>query len=209
MTAEIKENSLEQNRNEALKLLFDTVQALDAHGVVYHLEGGTLLGVVRDEDLLPWDHDVDISILSKDRLVAEKALKKLFYKGYRVTSRYFLKEKFAFEKGGLRILKVKKYKAYFYRNFVSIFKNKNLKPITMDVFVKYSENGKTYWQASSKVMSVPSHHYASYEEIEFMGVKLKVPNNVEDYLTLKYGDWKVPIREWKCSKDEGTIVDDI
>lgn len=209
MTAEIKQNSLKANKNEALSLLFDTTRALDECGVIYHLEGGTLLGLVRDGDLLPWDHDLDISILSKDRYIAERALKKLFYKGYRVKSKYFLAGKYALEESGHRIIKIKKYKSHVFRGILSLFKRKPLTPITLDVFVKYSDSENTYWQASSKVMSVPRCHYESHDNVSFMGVELKTPNKVEEYLTLKYGDWKVPVKEWKCSSDEGTIIGEI
>ena len=43
-------------------MLFYFTDFLTKHRINYFLEGGTLLGIVRDGDLLPWDHDVDISI---------------------------------------------------------------------------------------------------------------------------------------------------
>lgn len=202
-------NSLALNRQEALSLLFDTVALLDEHKIIYHLEGGTLLGLVRDGDLLPWDHDLDISILGKDRVKAKQVLKELLHKKYRLTSRKFLKAAFAFNKGEDRVFKIKTFKSYVLRGLLSVFRKDKLKPITLDIFIKYNDSEATYWEASSKVMSVPNHHYESYDEIEFMGVKFKTPNNMEEYLTLKYGDWKVPVKEWKCGKDEGTIIGEI
>jgi lipopolysaccharide cholinephosphotransferase len=40
----------------------------------------------------------------------------------------------------------------------------------------------------------------------FHGVHLKVPHQYKDYLTKKYGDWSVPVKEWDCAVNELTIV---
>ena len=50
-------------------MLFYSTDFLTKHGIKYFLEGGTLLGIVRDGDLLPWDHEVDISIDYSDAFI--------------------------------------------------------------------------------------------------------------------------------------------
>jgi hypothetical protein len=39
---------------------------LDAAGIPFIVEGGVLLGAVREGDFLPWDNDVDVAVRSED-----------------------------------------------------------------------------------------------------------------------------------------------
>jgi hypothetical protein len=50
--------------NKMFKLI---VPILNRHKVRYFADYGTLLGIVRDNYILPWDYDVDFSILAKNR----------------------------------------------------------------------------------------------------------------------------------------------
>ena len=52
----------------ALKAQFiEIIDLLNKKNIPYYLEGGALLGSVRDADLLPWDNDTDLSINFDDR----------------------------------------------------------------------------------------------------------------------------------------------
>lgn len=63
------------NVTDALRALtVRTCQALNRANVTYWLDQGTLLGVVRDGDLLPWDHDCEISFHLRDRPLVQHAL---------------------------------------------------------------------------------------------------------------------------------------
>ncbi len=64
------------------QLLKDTGELLTFKGIDYWIEFGTLLGAIRHEGLIPWDFDVDISIMQEDEEKLKK-LKPLFEKlGY-------------------------------------------------------------------------------------------------------------------------------
>ena len=52
--------------NDLEDLLIFGVDLLKKRKIHYWLDCGTLLGAVRDNKLLPWDKDLDISIIKED-----------------------------------------------------------------------------------------------------------------------------------------------
>ena len=48
------------DRDNAIKALKEVKHILDSFKITFFLRQGTCLGAVRDNDLLPWDDDVDI-----------------------------------------------------------------------------------------------------------------------------------------------------
>ncbi len=191
-----------KNLKRARKLLFDVVNTFDQCNIMYHLEGGTLLGLVRDGELLPWDHDVDISIPAEEMLKMDGCFRMLYQKGYKVTKRKSEIDYGPIKKGSFRILKVKPFTVSILKFFHSYFM-KNY--IMLDVFIKTNDQKFTYWQAMNKVMKVNKRHYDSYEEIEYRGKKFKVPFDYKTYLTEKYGNWTIPVEDWVAGRDEKTI----
>ena len=54
-------------------------------------------------------------------------------------------------------------------------------------------------------MRVDDKYYFGCDYISVKGDTFKVPKNYKDYLSEKYGDWSIPVKEWDCSSDEKTI----
>ncbi len=187
----------EKNLETARELLLRAVRVLDEAGIPYHLEGGTLLGLVRDGDLLPWDHDVDISVMAEDlpRLLACRS-RLSGWKWIVRTRKGFVSNHPAVAKAPVRLVKVKDRVALFFSG-----------RMCLDIFVKVEHEGSVYWEAKDRLMRVDARYYRSFEEVEYRGHRLKVPNAYRDYLTEKYGDWSVPVKEWDCAVDERTLVD--
>ncbi|KKK83845.1 hypothetical protein LCGC14_2789300, partial [marine sediment metagenome] len=44
------------------RMLFDSLDIFEKYSIKYWIDDGTLLGIIRDGDLIPWDHDVDVGI---------------------------------------------------------------------------------------------------------------------------------------------------
>jgi lipopolysaccharide cholinephosphotransferase len=194
-----------KNLLRARDILFDVVNFLEDERIGYHLEGGTLLGLVRDKELLPWDHDIDLSISVDDAGNFRRRKWKLFLKGYMITNGIIKRNIGPLKKGQCRIFKVKRIWPNIFRSVLPIVKRYI---IVADIFVKSSDEKFTYWQAMDKIMKVDKRYYSDHEIIEYRGRKLKVPLDYKNYLTDKFGDWKTPVKTWNCAKDEKTILCD-
>lgn len=191
---------IQRNLSDAQKILFSITSIFDQNRIPYHLEGGALLGIVRDKDLLPWDNDIDISVPCEFAFMIPKLKLKLFFLGYRLSTRKSLVNAGPIKQGEYSIFKIKPLFAYCIRWFIP-----NYESIVMDIFIKTNDSTHTYWQAKNKVMRVENKFYQSFQLIEYNGQSLKAPNFYEDYLTEKYGDWSVPVKDWDCAKNELTI----
>lgn len=53
---------------------------------------------------------------------------------------------------------------------------------------------------------VPAHHFQRLELLKVAGMELPVPGDIQDYLRLRYGDWRTPRRDWLYWADDGAIV---
>ena len=171
----------------------EIIDLLNELGTPYHLEGGTLLGIVRDNNLLPWDDDTDLSI-NMEHLgefhEAHKAIKAL---GWRTKLRYF-KEDTPFSKAGdIRVLKISD---YWLANLKGL--------IRMDIFLKYPTEEYFCWSAADRYMRVNKEYYTGFDIISWNGRDLRVPKNYKAYLTEKFGNWAIPNKSWSA-KGEGTV----
>lgn len=191
---------IQRHLSSARRILFTVTSFLDKRNIPYHLEGGALLGIVRDHDLLPWDNDVDISIPNEYAASILSLKFPLLLKGYRISIRKSTVDLGPIKKGQYSIFKIKPIFAYYLRWILPRHES-----IVMDIFVKTKDDTHTYWQAVNKVMRVENKYYSSCETIEYKGHSLKAPNLYREYLTQKYGDWSVPVKEWDCSEHELTI----
>jgi len=187
----------------ARKLLDVLVNYLEKEKIDYHLEGGTLLGFVRDGGFLEWDFDLDLSIPSYEARRFLRRRYKLWLKGYRVSRRFSLMDYGPIKKGEIRILKVKS----IWHSLAANFFPSMLKTIlAADILMKFDNMSDVFWIAKKKIMKAPRLHYEGFDTIRYNGRSYRTPVKYNDYLTLKYGDWRIPVKDWNCGQDEKTIV---
>lgn len=177
------------------RLMHDVLNVLDGLGIKYHLEGGTLLGIVRDGDLLPWDHDADVSIMREDVGHARAIIWALRRKGWRLSIRRYDRDHIYAKKGEIRLIKVKGRRFFF-------FPDQHM----LDIFIKTRHDGFVYWEAMRCTMRVPQDHFDGQTPVDWKGRTVFAPLRHEDYLAAKYGNWQVPVKDWQTT-NEGTIVE--
>lgn len=172
--------------------LFDKLE------IEYILDFGTLLGVVRENRLLPWDTDLDISITHKDLEKLIKNKRKLWRLGYRTRVRYFDKDTGPFKKGEVRIIKVQT------RKFV-VVRDKGI----LDIFVMKNIDGEYSYvvkkEGASVLKTIPTEFHDNKTRIEFDNKQYSVPKDYERYLEYVYGDWRTPVKEWDYFLGDNTV----
>lgn len=184
-----------KNGKQAERLLAQVTTILDDLGLPYWLEGGTLLGIIREGRLLPWDNDVDISMHVNHLTHPENLFEALKNIGLRVRTRYFKESSEILKKGNIRMIKVRQ------RRFFGLLKG----TVCLDIFVKYTRGDHTFWEIDNKQKQVPYHFYETLDTLEFKDKTYSIPKDAEGYLTYRYGDWKIPVKDWDTSTDDKAL----
>ncbi|OQY38790.1 MAG: hypothetical protein B6226_03135 [Candidatus Cloacimonetes bacterium 4572_65] len=182
----------------ALKMVEAVCKIFDEQKIMYILEGGTLLGIIRENRLLPWDNDLDLTTTSPNIPALLKARFAIWKAGYRTRVRYYKEDIGPFKKGEVRMMKIQTRK-YF------IFKGVTL----LDIFIKREVEGSYFWTVGAKnavLKSVPVTYYDNLDRVMFNKYSYSIPQDVHGYLTCRYGDWKTPVKEWDFKKDDKAIV---
>ena len=158
---------LSVRKHEFLKIC----DILDRLNINYFLQTGILLGAVRNQDLIKWDWDIEISVFSKEFLNQIDPLAD------------------SLRDEGFKILNINKKENDSKIDFIGKYPDE----VTgYTVFSwNYSKIKDVYWR---REFSVPSKFLNSFSTVNFFGRKFNCPNNPKEYLTFAYGDWQKPLR---------------
>jgi phosphorylcholine metabolism protein LicD len=156
-------------------------------GVIFSLEAGTLLLAVRDNKVSQDDLDVRVSKENFERI--KHNLLELFKGGFSVVHIY---EGPSGQSPEITLMR---------------------KGETIDIFT-YETRGDQAWWLSYDNWSggpefiphhVPLKHFEHLEPFKFLEETWLIPSDVEEYLTLAYGDWRTPVEKWDYTKDPKCI----
>jgi phosphorylcholine metabolism protein LicD len=204
---------LKKNRDDAIKVLKIVVEVLDNYGIDYYLDFGTLIGAIRDNGLIPWDDDIDISLMNQDDYKKiPDVLKEISKKNLR-TYLFTFDSSFRKRKKRKKVIHCKEKVSFTNSQNYQIAKVRTNKFLLfgrgntcIDIFFKYEYNDSSYWLAYGKENSVPLTYMCNeLVDIDFCGIKCKIPKEYDKYLTYKYGNWKVPNDKWNHENDDYSI----
>ena len=180
----------------ALKMITDVTDIMDKHGVKYWLDFGTLLGIVRENRILPWDDDMDISIFPEDiEIMQTKVLPDIKSLNYRTYTRKFEEPEEPLKKGNIRSFKIRNNRLFFLRGYVKL-----------DIFIMYPHQENVYWYELGAPHCLPQKLIEEFDTIDFNGKSFRVPKDYDKYLTYHYGDWRVPNKDYNSSVDNGRTL---
>ena len=181
------------NYHERMKaMLLFTIDKLTEHNIKYWLEAGTLLGILRDGDLIPWDYDADLGIMAEDAVKVLR-LRRKFLPHYLAKKRPINDP---WLPGDTRVVKIK----------TTWEKVKQIN-FHIDLFCVYKVGDDYRWVDSNALKKVNTKYYDSLDSITWEGRTISIPSNAEEFLHLRYGDWKTPDRNFKAGHQDGSIAE--
>lgn len=160
-------------------MLFDIVDYLEQEKITYWVDFGTLLGAVRNQDIISWDQDIDISIWKKDNKKIEEIENILQNMGYYIS----------ITPHGIKI-------------FPSITNNK----IWADIYY-WNKNNNICIHSSNKfdnrINRFDISILGNFTDVTIYNRKFKAPEKYHQKLTNMYGNYMIENKKtpyWSSSK---------
>ena len=163
--------ALRKKQEDEIKFLKEFVRICEKYDIPYWLDYGSLLGAKRHGGFVPWDDDLDVSILESD----VKYFGECFYKDHG--------EEFKF---------IPNFDDIYYPSRI-VYKEDNGSFLDIYPYVDLKDRVKIRLKIGipSSERSIPKKILYPLKKIEFEGVLVSCPNDIETYLAVKYGNWKL------------------
>jgi phosphorylcholine metabolism protein LicD len=176
-------------------MLQDLHSLFEMAKITYWIDGGTLLGAIRHQDVIPWDDDADLAVLEsdEDKLLSLKSW--LNQMGYGLSKFW----------GGYKVYPLNGVDIKYYnRNWkwnevnkeIELEETFNYKYPFVDIFL-VKKDGDIFHYANRYVQRVWPNYYHTVQDLlplkkyQFSDFYLIGPNNPTNYLNRSYGsDWE-------------------
>lgn len=165
--------------NAAINTIKTVADIYDTNEIFYYLDHGTLLGIIRDGDLLDWDNDVDFAINAEDAEQAYLVAKEKF------TTPYDVKKVYRETDTG--------------DSLVRLIRIEYNDQALADIILKEKFNEKRLWYVGFTRLQVDDQMHKKVKKIKFHGFLVNIPEESEKYLSILYGDWKNEVEDWNHS----------
>lgn len=217
-------------RPNSLKAQLKDLAALfEEAGITWWVDSGTLLGLVREGDFISWDKDIDLSVWAEDLPALNRLRPRLKQLGYDPWPSYTgppyvlsLVPKKNDGKIAVNIGGHFKNGDTAYRLVWDVRKNRYPRndprfwlseiyrfPLHVSVFLIRGRIGAKplvgrwpwthiidpgYWAVPIALLKKTKIHKPS---------GFRIPAKAEQYLELRYGDWRTPVKDWDYQRDDG------
>lgn len=148
----------------AFQNLKDVAEILNKHNIPVAPCFGTLLGIIRDNDFIDWDEDIDLMVLSENK---EKLLDSFW--DMREIGFEFIRHE---------------------RCYHTLSVMRNGEYIDFNIMDSVSPELRTDYGGGFFF----EKHLTHLIDWNFKGLTVKIPKDYEECLTFMYGDWRTPVR---------------
>ncbi|QKF72292.1 LicD family protein [Aliarcobacter faecis] len=189
-----------KNIQIAEQLMFDIAELFNQNDIVYHVDHGTLLGIIRDNKILPWDIDIDFAVPALEIEKIKKLLSSYLpsYKNEYCEDNNW---KIDIKIRDIVIGNEEKELPMILTIYNSIStSNINNEVLGLDLAFKYEHNDTLYWMVSKRRLNSKKEICFPAKEYIFKNKIIKIPNDEVIYLEKLYGNWKKVIKNWHYSK---------
>lgn len=170
----------EETRQYAARVLQHVVPFLEQRGIPCYVDHGTLIGLVRDDCIMPWDDDIDLSVAYTDRHRLFECVPELVATMPDAHAVHWQTD--------LIYNNIDEVIALF---FTVEDPSGRLHPFNAGISFYTIESGL----AIEAINWAPAHHYSGGEQIQTSLGRFRVPNDYRDYLTTHYGAWETPVQD--------------
>lgn len=170
-------------------LLLRLNQFLQQHGIRPCLDSGTLLGVTRQQALIPWDDDIDLAIDQSEFSTLLEVIPDFIPQ---LPHQNLLNWQ-------VLVLNVNDEDCCVNIEFTPK-PGADFVPFDISLQLRREQAGYSELVSSAGLFFAPAHHFTQFQQKEFLGQLFYVPTDTDGFLTFMYGDWQEPKKGTKITE---------
>jgi phosphorylcholine metabolism protein LicD len=186
------------------ELFKDVLTLFEKYELKYWLDGGTLLGLVRDDSIMPHDSDHDFCIKVEDVndkffLLIDELYNDPKY-DMKSNDRCHKYHKDGFNNGSLKPMKGL-FGNYYQITYAKKFESKGKeKDVYCDLFIVFPFEDFYFYKLSLFNFRFKKEHIEECKTIKKYGHDIRIPKMIDEYLDVQYTEqWRIPdkFNPWK------------